>query len=456
MRQISSFLATLCLAACAAAPLPRLDPSVPATWQHTVGGAPAQADLKGWWTAFGDPELDARIEAALHGNAGLQQAAERLLAARTLRAHSQDAYLPFVRAHAGDEIAPAATASYIVSSFDASWEFGLFGRREATRRGLQGALDEAEAQFEGARVSLVAEVVADHLLLGATQERLMALEQNQALRARRAQLLTVRRELGLSSATDVDDGALELGKARAALAEARRQRDSAAQQLSALMGMPAPQPEWLEGRRLPDLQALPPRAAPADLLRTRPEIRRAEALVLQAAGERDLSRSDQWPNVGLVGSLQWSTSIARNHRPSSTNYIGAFGPLVDIPLFDWGLRRARTTARSHLLNAAVHAYRDSVLRGVSEAEDAFGSLQAANERVAQARSGLSLRERAVEAARRRSALGIGSELDALAPGLAVTEARLELVDARAAQGLAYVALYKALGGAALPADGGAH
>lgn len=442
----------LLLAGCAAAPVPSLDAPTPAAWRHAVGGAPAAPDLQTWLKAFDDPSLETRVQQALEGNLGLQEAAARLRAARVLRAHARDSYLPWLRAHAGDEIAPSATASYIVSSFDAVWEFGLFGRREGAARSLQGAQDDAAAQYDGARVSLVAEVVADHLLLGAAQERRELLEQLAALQDRQLQLLDTRRGLGLGTAAELTECRIELGKARLAVDGGRRQIDSAAQQLATLLGQAAPSNEGFNPGRLALLRGSPPATTPAELLRTRPEIRRAEAAVLQAAGERDLARGEQLPNLGILGSIRWSTSFVRPNRPSTTNYIGAVGPLIDIPLFDWGLRRARTDARRHLLDAAVFAYRDAVLRGVADVENALGTLEAETVHVTAARETVSLQQASLAASERRVELKLGSTFDVLPAKRALLEAQLALVDARLAQGLAYVALYKAVGGAPLPTD----
>src|ERR1700761_3019683 len=70
-RLISGLLACglTVLAGCSVAPLPELKPSVPDTWRNAPAGvAPPSADLKGWWQALGDPELDALINRALQNN----------------------------------------------------------------------------------------------------------------------------------------------------------------------------------------------------------------------------------------------------------------------------------------------------------------------------------------------------------------------------------------------------
>ena len=77
------------------------------------------------------------------------------LATRAIHGRANYKYLPTLTARTDDAIDPDAHASYFVAGFDANWEFGLFGRREGTRREAQGALDASMADLRIARVSLV-------------------------------------------------------------------------------------------------------------------------------------------------------------------------------------------------------------------------------------------------------------------------------------------------------------
>jgi outer membrane protein TolC len=93
-----------------------------------------------------------------------------------------------------------------------------------------------------------------------------------------------------------------------------------------------------------------------------------------------------------------------------------------------------------------------VLDGVAEVESALAALDAQRERIAALQSTqqvLAERERVQD---QRLKLGLDSEFGGLAPRRAALQARSEQTTALAAHALAYVALYKALGGAPLPAE----
>jgi NodT family efflux transporter outer membrane factor (OMF) lipoprotein len=440
----------LALAGCAGAPPPKLAPPLPAQWRHDVAAAAAPTDLHGWWHAFGDAQLDALVDAALAGNLNVAQARERLLAARVLRSHEVTHFLPQLHARTEDAIDPDASASFFVAGFDATWELGLFGRAAASRNKSQGQLDAAAADVASARVSLVGEVVREWLALRAAQQREHWLGDIRDMQQEQLTLLRVRQQLQLAPAAAVDSAEAALAQAQAALVEPRLAIDTATQRLAVLLGRNEPDPAWFEPAPLPALGALQLAGTPADLLRSRPEIARAQAEVLSAAGDAGLARAERFPNITIGGSLVWSTDIT-SYRRTSDRGIYSLGPLIDIPLFDWGMRAAAAHARQHELQAAVLAYRQAVLEGVSDVELALGGLQQQRERERQSAIASAALQRADAAVATRVALRLASPLERTDSRVALEQAQLAEVDARAARGLAYVALFKALGGAPLPA-----
>ncbi|WP_338015424.1 TolC family protein [Dyella acidiphila] len=442
------------LAGCRAAPLPELKPPLPQAWRNTTAapaGAPAP-DLQGWWLAFNDPYLNSLVQRALANNLDVAAASERLLAARTLYKHTDDKYLPSLRADTNQVIEPNASASYFIAGFDALWELPFFGALKSTHRVASGSLDTAQAQLHGAHVTLVAEVVRCWVELRTAQQQAQLLGAVRDADQARLQLLQVRGKLQLAPPTEVANAEAELARAEMALTEPQRAINANAQQLAVLLGQPEPDPAWLDqGGSQPQLGDLQITSAPADLLRSRPEIALAEADVLRAAGEAGIARADVYPHIGLGSSLDWSLTILSHHNVfRSGEGIFSAGPVVDMPLFDWGLRVAQAHAKNHALQAAVYAYRQAVLQGVAESETAMGDLQQLHLREVAAEQAVHAVDSNAAAQAKRAQLGLSSGLDQQDALIAQQHAQLELLATRAQRDLAYVSLYKALGGAPLP------
>ena len=458
-RAISTSLLRSCLigmllggvAGCAA-PLPKLTPPLPAQWQHALASDPAKStDLHGWWHAFGDPGLDALVDRALANNLDVAQAVERLRAVRAVQRSAQTRYLPALRASTSDVVEPSAHASYQLAGFDASWELGLFGRAEGSRREARGALDASIADLRTAQVSLVAEVAREWIELRTAQQQEQLLSQINEARQHEYELLQVRQHLQLVAPSAVDQAQAALAQSMAALAAPRQAINASAQQLAMLLGQNQPDAAWSRPGTPPELGAWRLDRAPADLVRTRPEIARAEADVLQAAGALALAHADQFPSIGLGGSIDWSVDIFNDKKHGTTpNSIVSIGPEINIPLFDWGILLAAKHAKDHELKASVLAYRQAVLQGVTEVETALGSVQQQQQREQHSQLAWQALQRVDQTVQTRVSLQLGSPLDRAESQIAAAQAAIELADARAGHSLAYVALFKALGGAPLP------
>lgn len=436
------------LAACAALPLPDLPDQVPARWRQ--GDAPTAVELRSWWKAFGDPTLDALVERALAHNLSVAETVARVEASRRLAAASGLTHLPQVGFHTYSEPTPDSSASYFQFGFDAKWELGWFGRSESEARIARGSHEAALAQAQAARVSVVAEVVKTYLELRAAQQREVVLAPLAQSAQRRSELMATRVRLRLAAAGELARAQAQQAAAQAAVLEQRSALVRAGRQLTALLGEVEPE-AWLAATQdLPQLGEAGISSAPADLVRTRPEIRRAEAEVIRMAGELGLARADRFPRLGLGGALTYASKVIGHTRLSDAAGIVTFGPAIEIPLFDWGQRENITEARHAELAASLLAYRRAVVEGVAEAETALATLEQQRQRELALRQAVAPLEREAKAAATRERLGLGDAFGRLDAESAFAQARLDLLAAQQDRGIAFVALYKALGGAPLP------
>ncbi|MGH8182094.1 MAG: efflux transporter outer membrane subunit [Rhodanobacteraceae bacterium] len=445
--------ATLCaaLGACVSVQVPKLPGGdLPAHWRNASPELGPRPDLTGWWKRFDDPQLNALVEQALHDNLDVAQAVWKLRAARSLEDASTVTFRPHLGFNTIEQPNPQNTASYFQAGFDATWEFGLFGRADANTHLAQANSGEAEAELQGARVSLVAEVVREYLQLRAAQ-RGEALQETAAQAAhKKLDLLRVQEHLQLASKLAVEQGVAAAAKADAQLADPRAAIAQHAQALALLLGKSEPDPAWLAPTPLPGLAAGNVDSVPANLLRTRPEIRYAETQVLKAAGELGIAKADMYPRLALGSSLTFAALVKGRTRLGDVNNTFAIGPIINIPLFDWGQRRAVRNAREDQLQAALVAYRQAVLKGAAEVESDLATLHASAQRVQGAAAAAKASHSSLGLSEKLQGLGQADGLQLADAKLAFTESELDREQARLAHGLAYVALYKALGGAPLP------
>ncbi|HKV66323.1 MAG TPA: efflux transporter outer membrane subunit [Rhodanobacteraceae bacterium] len=446
-------VAMLCaaLGACVSVAVPKLSADdLPAHWRNASPELGAKPDLTGWWKHFGDPQLNALVERALHDNLDVQQAALKLRAARALEDASTATFRPHLGFNTIEQPNPQNTASYFQAGFDATWEFGLFGRADANGHIAQANTGEAQVAMQSARVSLVAEVVREYLQLRAAQRSEALLEAAAQAANRKVDLLRLQEHLQLASKLEVEQGVAAAAKAQAQLADPRAAIVQHAQALALLLGKSEPDTAWLAPTPLPQLADANVDSVPANLLRTRPEIRYAETQVLKAAGELGIAKADMYPRLALGSSLTFAALVKGRTRLGDLNNTFAIGPIINIPLFDWGQRRAVRDAREDDLQAAVLAYRQAVLQGAAEVETDLAALHASGQRVHGADAAAAASQSSLSLSEKLQGLGQADGLQLADAKLALTESELDREQARLAHGLAYVALYKALGGAPLP------
>ncbi|WP_243419362.1 TolC family protein [Comamonas sp. JNW] len=445
------------LAGCMTPAQPPLNPDTPAQWRQAGGSAPhahavKAADLSAWWTLLGDPALDKLVEQALAQNLDFAQAQGRLEAQRILLGTATAAYKPAFSAGVRTLQDVAALDSYFHASLDMGWNLGLFGAYESSALDGQAQLLDAQAQLQAARVQLVAHVVQRYLDICVAQQQRFVLDQQLQLDARRLQLQQVRVQQRMGSAEQVQQAHLELNRSRAQEADLLQHQARAAHALAALLGRSEPEAAWLATSstpHIPSATALRLQVLPAELLRSRPAILAAEAAVQRAAAAAGLSNSALYPRFALGGSLLYSYNLTQNRR-SSSNQVPSLGPVIDIPLFDWGRRRAQADADELEMNNAVKAYRQSVLDGVADVETALAGLAAQQQRQQSLDAQTPLLRSRAQQLQRRQQLGLASELDTLEPRRQLLLHASQQSVGQAAQALAWVALFQALGGAPLP------
>ncbi|WP_330887737.1 TolC family protein [Rudaea sp.] len=449
--RVGTLACTCMLAACASwqTAVPDLPKDTPADWQaRNTAAAGLAPDLDHWWRAFGDPVLDDLIERAQRDNLNIQIAGERLLAARAARHAKRSQFWPNLNFRTFVETTPNASTGFLEVGLDSTWEFGFFGRATGNKR--INLADENLAIIDEAamRVSIVAEVTRNYIELRAAQARAQVLDDVVAVRRRQVELAQTRLTTRMGSQLEADRAQAELQQAQSDASEPTLTVTQTAQALAVLLGTTTPEPALRTAARQPQLPAIDFRQTPADLVRTRADIRRAEQNVVRTAGELGIARADLWPKFGIYSTFISSTSLTSTHL--NDDFVFIAGPTISLPIVDWGARRQVVNAREAALHASVLAYREAVIEGVAEAQTALAQFDAKSALAENVQKTLTLNERGLQSAQTMQRIGLGDGLETAGASLAAAQSRLQRNLAVRDRALAYIALYKAFGGAIPP------
>jgi len=407
------------------------------------------AELSRWWTSFNDPVLSNLIDMAVAGNLDLQKAYARLREARARLGISRAAEFPTLDASG------SATRSYnnrltrnlYNAGFDAGWELDIFGGVRRSLEAAQGDLDAGKEDMRDVLVSLLGEVASDYIDARTTQARLAAAAQNIKAQEDTFQLATWRYQAGLSDELAVQQARYNLASTLAQLPGLRTTLETGLNRLAVLLGKEPGQIHELLKETAP-IPAPPVTVAvgvPAEALRQRPDLRRAERQLAAATARIGIATADLYPKFRLNGSIGLeSIDSADILAPASRSY--SFGPSFSWPIFDAGQIRRNIEVQSALQEQQYLQYSSVLLAALEEVENALTSYVEERRRYQSLTEAARAAAIAAELAKDKYQAGLqdfSTVLDAQRSQLSFED---QLAQSQGAVSTDLVRLYKALGG----------
>jgi NodT family efflux transporter outer membrane factor (OMF) lipoprotein len=430
----------------------------PEAWHESNEAFEARtAELAEWWKRFEDPVLDSLIERAARQSVDVRVSLARIREARALRGIAASDLYPTVDATAlyerRGESDNTPFGSFIPDSelysmgLDAAWEIDLWGR---VRRSVEAADADLAATVEDARavaITIAGETAFQYVQLRAFQARIAIAATNVDLQAQTLALVRARFEAGLVGERDVAQATASLEATRSRVPELQGGLRAAENRLAVLLGS-APgslAPELADARPIPTAPAQVAVGVPADIVRRRPDVRRAERVLAAETARIGVAEGELYPRLTLLGSLGLaSDDVSTLFDSDSETYH--FGPSVRWRIFDGGRLRGGIEAQDARTEQAMLVWEQTVWTALEESENAmtaFVTEATRRDSLAAATTSSSL---AVELARAQYTDGLSDFQPVLDSQLALAELQDTLAQSEAAIATNLIALYKALGG----------
>lgn len=434
-------------------------PPLPSVWRDAPQGA--EQPVTDWWRSFNDPALNQLVDEALADGPTVQLAVSRVREARALSYSTITQYLPQLQATGSGQysrivegaVPVGAEREQMSGSYGAqvTWEVPLF-TLGATAQGARANAQSALADLRGARVSLVADVAQAYVDLRAAQASYAALQRSVQTADELAQILDTSYRAGIVSEADAANARRLAEATRARLPGLVIEQRRAENVLAVLRGR-APGTETeaaraameAENAPVPHLELAAAPAAPADLIRLRPDVARAEAQTLLAAAQLGAARADLLPRINLTGAITTTDALIGN--PTGAGLTLATGtPFISMPLFDWGQRFAVSRQRDAQFDQSLITYRQTVTQAVAEASNALVALDQGRLRLNSARTAEQAAETTARGSRAAYSAGIQSLQDRLQVEQQLIDSTVTRINAEAQQASAAIATYRAFGG----------
>jgi NodT family efflux transporter outer membrane factor (OMF) lipoprotein len=457
--------AAVALAGCAVGPNYKRPPLPPTAGYGPLAAAPggpalvAGADVPGdWWRVFKSDDLDALVGQALANNQTITAARAALKAAHEQTLAQKGFYYPTVAASiqpsraqfAPDLASPTESGvslyTLTTSQLTVSYTPDLFGANRRAVESLAAQEDAQRFELEAARVTIATNVVAAAVQDASLRAQIDATkaiiaEQQRVLDSFRRQLL-----LGNASAADVAAQEALLAQSEAALPPLQRQFEAGRDLLADLVGRTPAQPV-LDSFSL-DALTLPgalPISVPARLVDQRPDVRMAEAQLHSASAQIGVAVAARLPNLDIEAAAGSATLDLGLSLSSAATFWSVAGTLVQ-PIFEGGTLLHRQHAAEALYDQAKAQYESTVVGAFQNTADALHALKTDADAVAAADRAEAAATRSLQIATRQHALGDISAVALLTAEQAEAQARIGLVQAKAARYADVAGLFQALGG----------
>ncbi len=408
-----------------------------------------------WWTTLGDPMLTELVGEALTNSPDIKSAVAAVRAARAQLGIVRSSFGPQIDARGGFTRREPSDGDLYTAGFDAAWELDIFGGVRRANEAAKAFLDGQDAMRADVEVSLAAETASAYVRLREAQQRLRVARETVSSQKQTVELLMSKFKNGLISE-------LYLQQARAVYestcATVPMFGTAVEKALNALAVLTGSMPGTLH-ERFSDVWNIPVATTndvigiPADLLRRRPDVRKAERNLAEQTARIGVSKSDYFPKLTLNGSIGVE-ALSFSGLGQSGNEVSSFGPSIRWAIFRSGQIRNNVKAQTARQEQALADYEKSVLSAVQETRDALTAFRNEQLRLEALTAATDAARTAAELADNRYENGLedfGVVLDTQRTQLQLEDQK---VQSQSESALSLIRLYKALGGGwkALPMD----
>jgi NodT family efflux transporter outer membrane factor (OMF) lipoprotein len=429
----------------------------------SIRGVSTERPAAEWWNSFHDEELSRLIRRAVANNLDLRLAAARVDEARAARGVAKSAFYPSVGVTTSAERLRERVAAFnpgvnapafrpvelnnFQVGFDSAWEIDVFGRIRNEVKAAKANVRSAEEDRRDVLVVLLGEVARSYADLRGFQLRLDIAEKNIQTQEDTVHLTQARAAAGLVTQFDVSRAVAELETTKAVVPSLRSAIAASIHRISVLLGQ---EPETLENELetstpLPVVPPEVPVGLPSDLLKRRPDVRRADDEVAAAASNVKAARADYFPTFTLLGSAGRQATQLHDLSLSLGNFFAA-GPAISLPIFTGGRIRSNVAVQKARWKQTQILYQSTVLNSLEETENALVNYSQEQERRDRLQAAVSQNQTALELSQELYTSGLGDFLAVLDAERQLYGNEDLLAQSQTAVTTNLIALYKALGG----------
>jgi outer membrane protein, multidrug efflux system len=359
--------------------------SLPDEWTASIQ-ADNSARVTGsqrWWQKFDDPTLNRLIQISRKANPNIRIARARITESWYQRAVLASAWAPhgefdsrveegigsFDRSGVKWDLGQGRNE---LAQFNVGWEIDLFGK---TARQVEAATADYQTQIEGwrdATVFINSEVALHYIAYRTLEKRIANAQEAQKNYETIQRMVSVLNEEGISSRLDLKEANGRLQTAKAEVPPLQEENAVIRNRLAALLATrPGDMESYLaNNREIPTPPSSISTGFPAQLLRSRPDVRRAERKIAVQTALVGVATAQLYPELSISGAITYE-----NLRASSLTRTLGLGPNLRWRIFNCCQDRKRIKEFEAKVTQAIIEYEKTVIQAVADVEIAMTRIQ---------------------------------------------------------------------------------
>ena len=318
------------------------------------------------------------------------------------------------------------------------------------RRGREAAdatEQAAEADLDGTRLTVVADVADAYFQVRRDQARVATIQQQVDVDAHLLALIRQLRQRGASDERQASQAEAVLEQARSALPPLRIAIEEQSNRLDVLLGaqpgtyaaaLAAPSP-------IPAVPAIAVSDQPTDFLRRRPDVIAAERQLAASNARIGAVVADYYPKLSLSGLLGFQ-SLSANQLLRAASFQPMATGAIQWRIFDFGKIDGEVSQARGAKAEALARYRQAILRAAEDVEDSLRTVIEMEARTAQLEAEVRSLQHARDLSQQVFAAGAIPLTDVLDADRQLLAARDSLMQNRGDAVRAAVRSFRALGG----------
>ena len=450
-RSIAVSALALALTACQSmrGPEPVAQANIPQGYTASASGTSVAE--QGYKDFFADPRLVQVIEMALANNRDLRTAALNIQRAQQAYQITENNQLPTIGASGSILRQDTLSTSKPITSYNVglgvtAYELDFWGRVRSLKDNALDSYLATQSARDATQISLIGQVAQAWLSYSYANAGLKLADQTLKAQLESYNLNKKRFDVGIDSELPVRQAQISVETARNDVANYKTQVAQAQNLLNLLVGQAVPE-NLLSKQAVTQVSRSSALGAglPSDLLTNRPDVRQAEYQLSAAGANIGAAKAKLYPTISLTGSAGYaSTDLSDLFK--SGGFVWSLGPSLDIPIFDWGTRKANVKISEIDQKIALSSYEQSIQTAFREVNDALATRENIGDRLAAQRRLVEATNTTYKLSSARFRAGIDSYLTVLDAQRSAYSAQQSLLLLQQADLNNQVELYKTLGG----------